>query len=320
MQDEDTLIGDAGARGVRSPVQSLGTATLIAQAFTLALLWLGEALAPMFERSDRRAALSARLRNGALGALNGIVAALFAALTLGVTLWGAEQGFGLMRALRAWTGGEGLAEAGLFVLSLLLLDLWHYAFHVAAHKTPILWRFHAVHHHDPVMQATTAMRFHVVEIAAQCAVSLPVYLLLGVDLIHILAYQLVLLPTALFHHANVNIPERFDRWLRWLIVTPRMHVVHHSAWQPETDSNYAAVLSVWDRVFGTYRRRPRPESIEVGLEGFREEEVTTLRGMLTTPMSDSRAGPGRPPRNNADTRAGAGRLLVGRAVRSSHDS
>jgi len=271
---------------------------LIVQTCVLALLWLGEALWPVFERSDRAVAIKARVHNVTLGLINGAIGAAFAVLTLLVTLWASLHGFGLLRVLRHWSPETLATEIGLFVGALVVLDLWHYVFHVAAHKVPVLWRFHLVHHHDPLMQATTAMRFHGVEIAAQCLLSLPVYVLIGVDLIHVLAYQLVLLPTALFHHANIRLPVRLDSALRWLIVTPRMHIVHHSAWQPETDSNYAAVLSLWDRLFGTYRWRDRPDSIQIGLEGYEPEETSTLRGILRTPCSPSKAGPGSRPNDS----------------------
>jgi sterol desaturase/sphingolipid hydroxylase (fatty acid hydroxylase superfamily) len=96
---------------------------------------------------------------------------------------------------------------------------------------------------------------------------------------------MILLPVILFHHSNVRVPRRLDNALRWLIVTPWMHWVHHSRWQPETDSNYASVLSIWDRLFGTFRLRADPRQIELGLDEDRNErQWRTLWGMLTRPF------------------------------------
>ncbi|MFW6336473.1 MAG: sterol desaturase family protein [Phycisphaeraceae bacterium] len=231
--------------------------------------------------------------------MNAGVATFFSGMTLAVVTLGDKMEWGLLR----WLYPEGLAEnvgsAGVVVLwglvALVLLDGWHYVFHVLAHKAPLLWKLHAVHHTDPDVDVTTALRFHCGEIGIQCLMSLPVYLLLGVEMTHILLYNLVLLPVALFHHANVNVPERVDRALRWLIVTPRMHIVHHSKWTPETDSNFAAVLSIWDRVFGTFRQRPDPRTIDLGLDGFSPQHVHQLRGMLTQPVSGEKSEHGSPP-------------------------
>lgn len=277
-------------------MHTLEWATPVAAAVALAILWIAEALFPLFQRgpgSGRRA------RHFALAGMNAGVATFFSGMTLAVVTLGDTMGWGLLR----WLYPEGLADdvgiAAAVVMgglvALVLLDGWHYAFHVLAHKAPFLWKLHAVHHTDPDVDVTTALRFHCGEIAAQCLMSLPVYLLLGVEMTHILLYNLVLLPVALFHHANVNVPERVDRAMRWLIVTPRMHIVHHSKWTPETDSNFAAVLSIWDRVFGTFRRRPDPRTIDLGLDGFERRHVHELRGMLTQPVSRAKSEHGTPP-------------------------
>jgi sterol desaturase/sphingolipid hydroxylase (fatty acid hydroxylase superfamily) len=180
-------------------------------------------------------------------------------------------------------------------IALALLDLWHYVFHVLAHKTPVLWRFHVMHHNTDHLEATAAMRFHLAEVGVQCALSLPVYALLGVSIYEVLAYQVVLLPVSMFHHADLRLPGRVERVLRVFIVTPGMHLLHHSTWERETDSNYSAVLSVWDRVFGSYRWRDDLESVEVGIEGYGKEETATLRGMLRTGLEQPEHAPGRAP-------------------------
>mgnify|MGYP006272686629 CR=1 FL=1 len=271
-------------------------ATPVAAAVALAVLWIAEAVFPLFHHKPRS---GRKARHFALAGMNAGVAALFSGLTLAVVTLGEARGWGILRwlQLEALADDVGPTAVGIAwgLLALLLLDGWHYGFHVLAHKTPLLWKLHAVHHTDPDVDATTAMRFHCGEIAAQCFMSLPVYLLLGVGMSHVLLYNVVLLPVALFHHANVNVPERVDRAMRWLIVTPRMHIVHHSKWTPETDSNFAAVLSIWDRVFGTFRRRPDPRTIDLGLDGFEPQHVYRLRGMLAQPVSGAKSEHGTPP-------------------------
>ncbi|MEC9372630.1 MAG: sterol desaturase family protein, partial [Planctomycetota bacterium] len=196
--------------------------------------------------------------------------------------------FGLLRWIEIPTWIE-------WILALLLLDLFHYGFHVAAHQAPILWRFHAMHHNDVDVDVTSAMRFHTVEIAVQCVASLPILALCGVSMPQILLYELILWPSAMFHHANIRMPGGLDRVLRLIIVTPHMHWVHHSRWQPETNSNYSAVLSIWDRVFGTFRLRPDPRTIDFGLDGHDERHHATFRGLVATPFEDVPTEYGEPP-------------------------
>jgi len=170
-----------------------------------------------------------------------------------------------------------------WVFAFVLVDLFAYAWHVAAHKIPALWRFHAVHHSDPHVDASTALRFHLGEVVLESAAMVIVLPLLGVTTPQLLLYKLVLLPVALFHHGNVRLPAWIDRVLRAVLVTPRLHWVHHSRTLPETDSNYAAVLPWWDMLFGTYRVRA-PRSIELGLDTLPGDEQKTLRGLLMTPI------------------------------------
>lgn len=258
--------------------------TIVVFGATLGVLRLLELVLPMFERGP---AGHAR-RNLSMAGVNGLAAGALAGLTVGAVGLAAANGWGVLRQLEAppWV---------VLALALVLLDLWHYGFHVLAHKAPVLWRFHVVHHHDESVQASSALRFHVGEICVQHAMALPVYVLLGVGLGHVVLYELVLVPVAMFHHANVRIPERLDRVLRLVVVTPRMHWVHHSRWQPETDSNYSAVLSVWDRVFGTFRLRRDPGTIDFGIDGYDRSDCATLRGMLLTPFRPIKSEYGRPP-------------------------
>ncbi len=198
----------------------------------------------------------------------------------------------------------GLAEAkdwGLFnaldapfglacVASLLLLDLAIYAQHVLFHKLPPLWRLHRMHHTDLDFDVTTALRFHPLEIVLSMLVKLAVVMVLGVPPVAVLLFEVILNATAMFNHGNVRLPERWDRMLRWLVVTPDMHRVHHSVRHEETDSNFGFNLPWWDRLFGTYRDQPRDGHTDmiIGLAYFRDRRATTLSGLLAQPFLNER--------------------------------
>lgn len=246
-----------------------------AAAVALAVLWFAEAVAPLVERRERARHRAANL---ALAALNAVVgAALFAAATLWVTERARAAGFGLLH----WWDGPPLAETA---VGLLLFDGWMYLWHRLNHAVPALWRFHAVHHADGELDATSGLRFHTGEIVLSSVARLAVLPLLGLGVAQVLAYEAVLLPVILFHHANIRLSTRVDRALRTIVVTPGMHWVHHSPDRHETDSNFASVLSVWDRLFGTFRRRAPGAAVEVGLRGWADDEWRTLRGMLAAPF------------------------------------
>lgn len=253
---------------------------------TLAVLWTLEALAPGMH--GPRADLAQRLRHIVLGLANATLGFAAVLLLLLADSIAVDYDFGLLRQLDTpvWR---------YVVLGFVLLDLWQYASHTLLHKIPIFWRFHAVHHNADRLEATVAMRFHALEVAVHGLMTIPVAVALGIGIEIVALYNLVLLPMSMFHHSDMNVPPFLDRCLRAVIVTPRMHWIHHSRWQPETDSNYSAVFSIWDRLFGTMRAREHPELIELGLDGYRPEQIDTLRGMLATPFTDARSGPGKAP-------------------------
>jgi sterol desaturase/sphingolipid hydroxylase (fatty acid hydroxylase superfamily) len=149
----------------------------------------------------------------------------------------------------------------------------------------LFWRFHAVHHADAELDATSGIRFHSVEIALSSLARLILLPLIGITVPQVILYEAVSLPIILFQHSNIRLPGPIDRWLRVVIVTPWMHWVHHSQWQPETDSNYSSVLSVWDRLFGSFRLNEAPSEIRLGLEDWKEPEWRTLKGMLRAPWT-----------------------------------
>jgi len=183
---------------------------------------------------------------------------------VGVALLANEQGWGLFW-LMGWSQGWAAILAGL--LTFLVLDLAVWFQHLVSHKVPLFWRIHRVHHADSEVDATTALRFHPIEILLSFLWKGLVILALGGPLEAVVIFEIVLNGSAVFGHANVRLPAGLDRWLRYLIVTPDMHRIHHSVIRRETDSNYGFYLSVWDRMFGTYTQDPEKghEAMEIGL-------------------------------------------------------
>ena len=218
-------------------------------------------------------------RNLSLGLLNGIVLALLAAPLLIVAAgWAEERNFGLLRL-------ASFPSAVATILGLMLFDGWMYLWHRANHEIGFLWRFHRVHHNDPEMDVTTAMRFHLGEMVISTLLRLMVIPLLGLTIGQLLLYETLLFPVILFHHSNVRFPERLDRRLRALIVTPAIHRIHHSEVRAETDSNYSSVFSFWDRIAGTFRLRPDGRPVDFGLAEYRDDYWQCLRGMMLLPFS-----------------------------------
>jgi len=157
------------------------------------------------------------------------------------------------------------------VITLLGLDFAIYLQHVMFHAVPALWRLHRVHHADLGFDATTGLRFHPIEIFLSLGFKMAVIVLLGAVPWAVVVFEVILNASSVFNHGNVAIPERLDHWLRWLLVTPDMHRVHHSTRVMETNSNFGFSLSWWDRLCGTYRAQPAlgQTGMEIGLSDYR---------------------------------------------------
>ncbi len=213
---------------------------------------------PLFRRTAERASHGAL--NLALGLLNASVVALaFAAAWLAVTEWSAAHRFGLLNLLDLSVGPRA-------ALAVFFLDAWTYGWHRLNHRVPLLWRFHRWHHADRAMDVTTASRFHTGEIVLSSVFRVPVLGLIGCSLGELALYELLLFAVVQFHHANITLPERLDRVLRLVIVTPALHKVHHSVVRAESDSNYSSLFSWWDRVFRTLRLVREPRRIVFGVQ------------------------------------------------------
>jgi len=170
------------------------------------------------------------------------------------------------------------------VLVFVLFDIWMYFWHMANHRIAFLWRFHRAHHSDTAMDTTTALRFHPGELVLSTLVRLPVVVLLGMSFVNLVLFETILNLSTLFHHSNLAVPEKWDRLLRTLLVTPNMHRVHHSVERSETNSNFTSILSFWDRLFRTFRTREDTHAITIGLPRFREDKYQQLWGFMITPL------------------------------------
>ena len=219
-----------------------------------------------------------------------ILRLMFPVLAVSAAGWAEMRGWGLLNGLEApfWLA---------FIVSLLALDLVIYTQHVVFHKVPVLWQLHRMHHTDLDFDVTTALRFHPLEIVVSMLIKLAVVVLLGAPPIAVMLFEVILNATAMFNHGNVSLPPRWDRWLRWLVVTPDMHRVHHSVRVVETDSNFGFNLPWWDRLFGTYRDQPREghTGMTIGLEYFRDHRAISLYELLRQPFLTASCQPTRNP-------------------------
>jgi sterol desaturase/sphingolipid hydroxylase (fatty acid hydroxylase superfamily) len=208
-----------------------------------------------------------------------LVRTVFPTAAVGVALVAEAHGLGLFNVLPlpAWID---------VVASVILLDLAIYFQHVLFHAVPVLWRLHRMHHADLDIDVTTGLRFHPLEILLSMVIKLAVVVALGAPAVAVLLFEVLLNATSMFNHSNVRIPEVFDVVLRWLVVTPDMHRVHHSILIRETNSNFGFNLPWWDRLFGTYRAQPAAghEAMTIGIEQFRDPRELGLDRMLLQPF------------------------------------
>ena len=209
----------------------------------------------------------------------------FPILAVGLAVMAEERGWGLLNNMDApvWVA---------IVVSMLLLDLAIYLQHVMFHAVPGLWRLHRMHHADLDFDATTGLRFHPIEILISMGIKLAVVAALGPPAVAVLLFEVILNASALFNHANIDFPRPVDRILRWIIVTPDMHRVHHSVDPRESNSNFGFNLSWWDRLLGTYVAQPAKghKGMDIGIEQFRTRRDLWLHRMLIQPMLGPASG------------------------------
>jgi sterol desaturase/sphingolipid hydroxylase (fatty acid hydroxylase superfamily) len=214
-----------------------------------------------------------------------LVRLLFPTAAVGIALLAEAKRWGLFNvvAVPDWIA---------VVSAIILLDLVIYGQHVLFHANPLLWRLHRMHHADLDIDVTTGVRFHPVEFLLSMVIKLGAVILLGAPALAVMIFEILLNATAMFSHSNVRLPQRLDRWLRRVMVTPDMHRVHHSIVTRETNSNFGFNLPWWDYLFGTYRAQPAAghEGMTIGLPLFRDASELRLDRMLVQPLRDDRTG------------------------------
>lgn len=168
------------------------------------------------------------------------------------------------------------------ILAILILDFVIWVQHLITHKIPLLWRLHQVHHADRDMDVTTAIRFHPIEIALSMMLKIGIVYALGPTAFAVILFEILLNGTAMFNHANINVPKKLDQIVRLVLVTPDMHRVHHSDIRAEHDSNYGFSLSIWDRMFGTYVAQPSKghDNMTIGLKWQDEKPLKLIWALL----------------------------------------
>lgn len=244
-----------------------------------ALVWL-ERRRPL--RAERESKLVRSARNLAVAAAGAAALQLTEApLAERLTALVERRRWGLLKLVRlpAWLE----VTAGV-----VLLDYTLYLWHVLTHKVPHLWRFHVVHHLDLDLDATTALRFHFAELVISVPWRAAQILVLGVSPLALSVWQTLLMLSILFHHSNARLPVELERRLNLLVVTPRMHGIHHSAVREETNSNWSSGLTVWDRLHGTLRLDVPQDEIDIGVPAYRDPHEVGLTAILALPFGAER--------------------------------
>ena len=253
-------------------------ATLICGTFAT-LLWL-EHRRPLRRQTERK--LTRNSRNLAMVALSAMTIWLTERPVAGaLTQFVEREQWGLVQSLRlpAWLK---------VVLSVLLLDYTLYLWHVLTHKVPMLWRFHRVHHADLDLDASTALRFHCLEMMLSVPWRAAQVLVIGVAPLTLSIWQTATLLAILFHHSNVKIPLYIERWLCRFIVTPRMHGIHHSMIREETDANWSTIFAFPDYLHRTRKLNVPQQAVTIGVPAYRDPQEVTLAKIMAMPFGKQR--------------------------------
>lgn len=226
--------------------------------------------------------------NLGLTMLNFVTLSVFPVSLFSAAYFAQEKGWGVLNHLH-------LPVVALIVCNLLIRGFISFFTHYLMHKVSLFWRVHRVHHLDTELDVTTTVRFHPLEFVVQALPGVPIVIAFGLTPWVLVFYELLDVVVTLWTHSNVRLPRRVDRVLRYLIVTPDLHRIHHSAWQPETDSNFGAVFPVWDILFGTFRSTPRDghETMRLGLDEVRGRDAQRffwlLRSVLVRKLGTKRS-------------------------------
>ncbi len=197
------------------------------------------------------------------------------------TMFVEKRNIGLLKIVRLPKWFEQLA-------AVVLLDYTLYLWHYLTHRVPALWRFHVVHHVDLDLDTTTALRFHFGEIAISVAWRAAQIIVIGVSPASLNVWYALLLPSVIFHHSNLEMPDGLERKLNAILVTPRMHGIHHSVVKEETDSNWSSGFSFWDRIHGTLRNVSTHDGVDIGVPAYRRADEVTFGKLIAMPFSEQR--------------------------------
>jgi sterol desaturase/sphingolipid hydroxylase (fatty acid hydroxylase superfamily) len=206
---------------------------------------------------------------------------IVAPVALRVSARVSETSFGLLRVI-------SLPSIVEFILGFLLMDLTFYYWHRANNSFPLFWRFHNVHHIDPDLDVSTSFRFHFGEVLYSVAFRALQISLIGISLFTYLVYELVFQCATMFHHSNLRLPITAERWLNKIIVTPRMHGIHHSIVRDETNSNYSVVFRWWDLMHGTLRLNVKQADVVIGVPAYLAQEDNKFLNLLALPFRTQR--------------------------------
>lgn len=258
-------------------MNNLEVVKLSTLAFIYILTFTLESYSPYFKQ--RKHHFQHSTRNLAIALINASISTLFVIFIIKHAFsWTTSNQLGILNQLE-------LSNTLSFIIAFILIDLWQYVWHRANHVIPLLWKFHQVHHSDKEMDASTGLRFHPIEIIYSNAIRIAIIPILGLQIEHLILYELILLPVILFHHSNITLSDTIDKTLRSMIVTPHMHRLHHSDIRIETDSNYSSVFSVWDRLFASFSMRSIEKDFNLGLGNkFKEHEWNKLTGIISIPF------------------------------------
>ena len=258
----------------------------IALMLLFGLLFAWERRAPL--RRSTRPLTDRLLINAGVSALAFAAAMLIVRPTaLAVLQWASTAPFGLVHVVP-------MGPAAQFVLSFLLMDLTFYWWHVANHRLPMLWRFHNVHHIDPDLDVSTAFRFHAGEVALSTVFRVVQVSAIGLSSSTFAVYELLFQANTLFHHSNVRLPPRLERLLNLVLVTPRMHGIHHSQVRDHTNSNYSVIFSWWDRLHRTLGLNVPQSEIVIGVPAYSTPADNRFWQLLVMPFRRQRGYWGRP--------------------------
>ena len=230
----------------------------------LLIFWIIEGAIPLFPMRYKKTKLKHAAVNFGFTVIHLVIHTLLAILIVSLSLWCEKRGFGLVY----WFNANVLFT---IIIGVLALDFSSWLVHLVMHKTPLLWRFHLIHHSDNNVDVTTGLRHHPGDSFLRGLFFLLLIFISGAPMYSVMIYQTLVVMSTAFTHANISLPKNLDRALSFILVSPNMHKVHHHWKQPYTDSNYGAVFSIWDRLLGTFMKLDTKD-IRYGLDRYYPNE------------------------------------------------